>query len=91
MCLYTHKVMRRMCYSACLTSQDSMLDCVPVKEYVLEDMRPRKREDDEWDFIARLCSQYFETRFFTETETFCVLDYSSQCLRAESDWRRVGV
>lgn len=31
-----------------------------VKEPVLEDVRLRKKKENEWDLIVCLCSQYFD-------------------------------
>lgn len=59
-CIYTRSCAAAtcvtLCYIACLTPQDSMLDCIPVRE---AGMRLRKRRDER-DLIVCLCSQYFK-------------------------------
>ena len=53
------KVMHCMCCSVCLTPQDSMLDCMLVKEQ-LEDVGGRE-EENVWDYgDMRFSSQYFD-------------------------------
>lgn len=79
-CIYARSC--AACVTVCLTSQDSMLDCILVKEHVLGDVNLRKKEN-ELVLTVCLCAQYLYN--FAETETFCVLDYSLPRLHAESE------
>ncbi len=80
-----------MCYIVCVTSQDSMHDCMLVKEHVLEDVRLRKKEN-KWDLIVCLCSWYFDNSILPRNwDLLCSGLFIATLACWVWMWTRVGV